>query len=79
MAEAPSLYVVTVSDLFAIVSVLFVTSINTKPAPEINVPMQRFPRSTEHMNDNHKRGLTLFLESFTFRELTSRCMGLFKL
>ena len=28
MAEAPSLYVVTVFDLFAIVSVLFVTSIN---------------------------------------------------
>ena len=35
------------------------------------MPIERFPVSTEHMNDNHKRGLTLFLEIFTFRELNS--------
>ena len=35
------------------------------------MPIQRFPISTEHMNDNHKRELTVFLESFTFRELNS--------
>ena len=33
------------------------------------MPIQRFPISTDHMNDNQKRGLTLFLEIFTFREL----------
>ena len=33
------------------------------------MPIQRFSISTEHMNDNRKRGLTLFLEIFTFREL----------
>ena len=38
---------------------------------EIRVPIQRFPISTEHMNDNHKRGLTLFLKIFTFQELNS--------
>ena len=31
----------------------------------------KIPISTEHMNDNHKRGLTLFLDSFTFQELNS--------
>ena len=31
--------------------------------------MQRFSISTEHMNDNQKRELTLFLEIFTFRDL----------
>ena len=31
--------------------------------------IQRFSISTEHMNDNHKRGLILFLEISTFREL----------
>ena len=43
------------------------------------MPIQRFPITTEHMNDNHKRGLTLFLESFTFQELTqfSTSMALF--
>ena len=33
--------------------------------------MQRFPISTEHINDNYKRGPTSFLESFVFRELNS--------
>ena len=31
--------------------------------------IQRFLISNEHMNDNRKRGLTLFLEIFTIREL----------
>ena len=31
----------------------------------------RFSISTEHMNDNDKRGLTLFLKIFTFQELNS--------
>ena len=31
--------------------------------------MQTCCISTEHMNDNHKRGMTMFLEIFTFREL----------
>ena len=35
------------------------------------MPIQRFPISTEHMNDNDKRGLTLFLKIFTFQELNS--------
>ena len=35
------------------------------------MPIQRFPISTEYMNDNHKRRLTLFLKLFTFQEVNS--------